>query len=101
LVVIEINRKLLSNRQSTRRLALTLEPRLFERLVRLAMMASSCKSKSIEFWSRNKSATEIWRKHSMIPARNDRSLFDGLVFKMNLGATARGKRRCHFAMEVL
>src|SRR5436190_21621771 len=26
-------------------------------------------------WSRNKSATEIWRKHSMIPARNDRSLF--------------------------
>src|SRR5437016_5661710 len=72
LVVIGINRKLLSNRQPTRHLTVTLKPRLFERLVRLAMMASSCKSKSIKFWSRKKSATEIWRKHSTIPVRNDR-----------------------------
>src|SRR6266446_3069772 len=51
------------------------------------MMASSCKSKSIEFWIRNKSATEIWRKHSMIPAQNDRSLFAMRIPKANKGAT--------------
>jgi hypothetical protein len=38
------------------------------------MMASSCRSKSIKFWSRKKSAKEIWRKNSTIPVRNDRQI---------------------------
>src|SRR5439155_26822649 len=79
LVVIGISRRLLSNRQSSRRLAATLKLRLFERRVRLAMMASSCRSRSIKFWTRKKSATEIWRTNwtILVPKRMSLDYDDG------------------------